>query len=58
MAMDAATFSALLETLRRFVEERLIPAEKAVAENDRIPPELVAELRRVATELGALYGTT
>jgi acyl-CoA dehydrogenase len=61
MAMDAATFSALIETLRRFVEERLIPAERSVAESDRVPPELVADMKRlglfgltVPTEYGGL----
>ena len=45
MALDAETFAALLYTLRRFVAERLRPLEERVAEEDRIPPEVVAEMR-------------
>lgn len=53
MAMDAATFSALIDTLGRFVSERLIPAEKSVSENDRVPPELVADMKKLG-----LFGLT
>jgi len=41
----------LLDTLRRFVDERLIPLENKVAEDDAIPTEALAEMR----ELG-LFG--
>lgn len=41
----------LLDTLSRFVRERLVPAENEVAENDEIPAGIVAEMR----ELG-LFG--
>jgi acyl-CoA dehydrogenase len=53
MAMDRDTLDQLLETIRRFVDERLIPAEAEVAETDAIPARLVAEMR----ELG-LFGLT
>ncbi|MCE2509822.1 MAG: acyl-CoA dehydrogenase family protein [Alphaproteobacteria bacterium] len=53
VALDLDTFEQLLETLRRFVSERLIPAEKRVSEEDAVPPEIVAEMR----ELG-LFGLT
>lgn len=45
--MDLGTFSQLLESVRRFVRERLVPAEHAVAEADAIPPELVQEMREM-----------
>lgn len=51
MALDPETFDLLLETVRRFVGERLIPNEALVAETNRIPDEIVAEMR----ELG-LFG--
>lgn len=51
MALDAETREQLLETVRRFVRERLRPLEAEVAEADRIPDEILAEMR----ELG-LYG--
>ena len=49
--MDQDTFAALLETVRRFVEERLMPLEERVEEEDAVPAEVVQEMR----ELG-LFG--
>ncbi|HKH33525.1 MAG TPA: acyl-CoA dehydrogenase family protein, partial [Beijerinckiaceae bacterium] len=51
MALDRDTLNQLLGTVERFVAERLRPLEERVAEEDRIPPEIVAEMR----ELG-LFG--
>jgi acyl-CoA dehydrogenase len=45
MIRDQASFDQLLDTLRRFVTERLVPNEARVAAEDRVPPELVAEMR-------------
>jgi acyl-CoA dehydrogenase len=53
MIRDIETQSALLDSLRRFVRERLIPAENEVAETDRIPDAIVQQMR----ELG-LFGLT
>jgi len=43
--------TVLLDTLSRFVRERLVPAENEVAETDDIPADVVADMR----ELG-LFG--
>lgn len=43
--------TVLLDTLSRFVRERLVPAENEVAETDQIPPDVVDDMR----ELG-LFG--
>jgi len=43
--MDEDTFGQFAEQLTRYVEERLIPAEGEMIENDRIPPEIVDEMR-------------
>lgn len=43
--MDDATFEAFLEQLRRFVRERLIPAEAQVIEQNRVPEPIMAEMR-------------
>ena len=51
MIRDTAQLDALLGSLERFVRERLIPAEEAVAAADRIPEDL----RRAMAELG-LFG--
>jgi acyl-CoA dehydrogenase len=43
--MDHETFSHLLDGVRRFVNERLIPLEAKVAEDDAIPADALAEMR-------------
>lgn len=53
MALDPGTLSQLIGTIRRFVDEKLIPAEAEVAESDAIPAEIVAGMR----DLG-LFGLT
>jgi acyl-CoA dehydrogenase len=51
MALDSETLDQLLSAIRRFVQERLVPNERRVDEEDVIPPEIVAEMK----ELG-LFG--
>jgi len=53
VALDADTFSLLLDSIRRFVRGRLIPAEGEIDATDRVPDDLVREMR----EMG-LYGLT
>lgn len=53
MALDLQTFEQLLETVKAYVEGRLIPAEGRVAQEDAIPQEIVTEM----AELG-LFGLT
>lgn len=53
MALDLETLTQLLTTIRRFVDEQLIPAEAEVAETDAIPPRIVEGMK----ELG-LFGLT
>jgi acyl-CoA dehydrogenase len=53
MALDPDTLDQLIGAVRRFVEERLIPLEAQVAEEDRMPDEVVDEMR----DLG-LFGLT
>lgn len=45
MIRDAASFNALIETLRRFVSDRLVPNEAVVASEDRVPETLIQEMR-------------
>ncbi|MCK9551897.1 acyl-CoA dehydrogenase family protein [Aquamicrobium lusatiense] len=47
MALDNETLDQLLETIRRFVRERLVPLEHEVAENDAIPAEIVNAMREM-----------
>jgi acyl-CoA dehydrogenase len=45
MSLDPDTLQQFLDTLDRFVRERLIPNEAQVADNDAIPPSLIQEIR-------------
>lgn len=47
MALDSETFDLLLSTVHRYVHERLIPLEAAVAETNKIPDDVVDELREM-----------
>jgi len=51
MPLEEQTMEELVATLRRFVDERLIPLEAEVADNDRVPDQIIDEMR----ELG-LFG--
>ncbi|CAN7591214.1 acyl-CoA dehydrogenase family protein [Duganella sp. LjRoot269] len=51
MIRDQETLNILLDSIRRFVREQLVPHEQHVADTDEIPPALVAQMR----ELG-LFG--
>ena len=45
MPLDADTFDALIDTVRRFVAERLRPLEAQVGDEDEVPDEIVREMR-------------
>ena len=53
MALDPSTLDQLLDTVRTFVRKRLVPLEAEVSRNDRIPPEVVDEMRGLG-----LFGLT
>jgi acyl-CoA dehydrogenase len=52
-AMDEDTLEQLIDVVRKFVTERLIPLEAQVAEEDKIPEDVVQEMR----DMG-LFGLT
>ncbi|MGN6820940.1 MAG: acyl-CoA dehydrogenase family protein [Sphingomonas sp.] len=61
MALDAETFDALIDTVRRFVAERLRPLEAEVEANDAIPDDVIREMKEmglfglsIAEEFGGL----
>ena len=43
--MDIETFALLKETIRRFVDERLIPNEDRVEHEDAVPDEIIQEMK-------------
>ncbi len=45
--MDAETFQMFRDTVRRFVDERLIPAEDIVEDSDAVPAEIVTQIREM-----------
>ncbi len=45
MALDAETRDQLIDTVRRFVTERLRPLEAKVAEDDAMPDDIVEEMK-------------
>jgi len=47
MTLDPETLNQLLETVRRFVHERLIPLEQQVDANDKIPDEVIDEMKEL-----------
>ena len=47
MIRDQETLTALLDSVRRFVRERLVPAENEVDETDQIPPAIVNEMKQL-----------
>jgi acyl-CoA dehydrogenase len=53
MIRDQETIDHLVDSIRRFVKERLVPSEQQVEENDAVPREIVAEM----ADLG-LFGMT
>jgi acyl-CoA dehydrogenase len=53
MSHSAETIHQLRDAVARFVDERLIPAEKRVEEEERVPPEIVVEMKALG-----LFGIT
>jgi len=45
MALDTETLEQLLDSVRRFVKERLIPLEQQVDEADKIPDSVIEEMK-------------
>lgn len=53
MALDPETLRQLTDSVARFVRERLVPAEARVAAEDRIPDDIIADMRKLG-----LFGLT
>ena len=53
MIRDPETMNGLLDGVRRFVRERLVPAEALVAETDTIPADIVRDMKQLG-----LFGLT
>jgi len=53
MIRDQETMNTLLDSVSRFVRERLVPAEEIVAETDEIPEDIVRDMKDIG-----LFGLT
>jgi len=53
MALDTSTLNQLLNTIERFVKDRLVPLEAQVSSEDRIPQEVIDEMKALG-----LFGLT
>ena len=53
MIRDPDTMNSLLDTVSRFVRERLVPAEHIVSDTDEIPAGIVADMKAMG-----LFGLT
>jgi acyl-CoA dehydrogenase len=53
MIRDQQVLDQFLDSVRRFVRERLVPAEEIVAETDEIPADIVGEMKQLG-----LFGLT
>ena len=65
MPLEQTTLNQLIDTVSRFVNERLIPLEEKVANEDLIPDNIINEMKElglfgltVPTEYGGLGLTT
>jgi acyl-CoA dehydrogenase len=47
MALDSDTLNQFVDSVRRYVRDRLIPLETQVAEEDRIPDEVIDEMKEI-----------
>lgn len=47
MALDKEVLQQFIDTVRRYVRERLIPLEQQVAEEDKIPEEVIEEMKEM-----------
>ncbi|PSF11968.1 acyl-CoA dehydrogenase [Marinobacter fuscus] len=47
MALDKDTLNQFVDSVRRYVRERLVPLEMQVAEEDRIPEEVINEMKEM-----------
>ena len=43
--MDRETLAELVDTVRRYTRQKLVPIEEQVAERDEIPPEIIQDFR-------------
>ncbi|AIT79834.1 acyl-CoA dehydrogenase family protein [Novosphingobium pentaromativorans] len=53
MSIDEDTIAQLVETVRRYTREKLVPLEEKVVEEDRVPDEIIQDFR----DMG-LFGLT
>ena len=51
MPLEQTTLNQLIDTVSRFVNERLIPLEEQVANEDLIPDNIINEMKELVDEI-------
>ena len=47
MSLDKESFSIFLDTIKKFVDNKLIPREEEVSESNKIPQDIVDEIKKL-----------
>ncbi|RYP45288.1 hypothetical protein DL770_011423 [Monosporascus sp. CRB-9-2] len=47
MALDDESFGLLQQSVQRFIQERLVPAENILEEEDDVPADIVADMKEM-----------
>ena len=47
MSLDKESFSIFLDTIKKFVDNKLIPREEEVSESNKIPQDIVDEMKKL-----------
>ena len=47
MAVDSESFNLLLDSIQRFVRERLVPAEDILEETNQVPDDIVSDMKEM-----------
>lgn len=47
MALDDESFGLLQQSVQRFIQERLVPAENILEDEDDVPADIVADMKEM-----------
>lgn len=47
MSLDQVSFSIILDTIKKFVDNKLIPREEEVSDTNKIPEDIIKEMQRL-----------
>ena len=47
MSLDQVSFSIILDTIKKFVDNKLIPREEEVSDTNKIPEDIIKEMQKL-----------